>query len=443
MRIIIVGAGAVGGYIAERLSLEGLDVVVIEKNPRRAQEIRDKIDALVITGNGASVAVLAEADPGKAELLIAVSTSDGVNILACHTATQMGVGRTVARVEDPGLKHGLEGLSVDFVIDPVESAAKEITALVSESGVTELIEFGEGRLSLVGGTATHRSPLVGIPLRRARGRLGEFDWLAIAVVRSGVPIVAHGDTTVEEGDHLLLMVLSPNVEGAKAMIGIRNRKIRRVLIIGSTRVAHRTASLIAETGRSLVVIDPDINRCRIVAERHPRALVITGDPTDPEVLGDLAINHDDAVVALTGVDAVNLIGSLVAKALGASTTISRVTRLSYVGLLAGIGVDTTVSTRLAAANSILRFVRPGLVYSVSTFSDTDAEVIELEVSPGSEAVGRTLLQIALPEGALVGGILRGRSAFVPSGITSIMAYDHLIVFTLPSARATVESLFAS
>ena len=443
MRIIIVGAGAVGGYIAERLSLEGQDVVVIEKNPRRAAEIREKIDALVITGNGASTSILAEADPGQAELLLAVSTSDGVNILACHTATRMGVGYTVARVEDPGLKDGLGGLAVDFVIDPVESAAKEITALVSESGVSELIEFGDGKLTLVGGTATRRSPLVGTPLRRARGRLREYDWLAIAVVRNGMTIVAHGDTTVEEGDHLLLMVLSPDVEGAKAMIGIRNRKIRRALIIGSTRVAHRTARLIAETGMSLVVIDPDLNRCRIVAERHPKALVITGDPTDPEVLGDLAINHDDAVVALTGVDSMNLIGSLVAKALGASTAISRVTRLSYVGLLAGIGVDTTVSTRLAAANSILRFVRRGQVHSVTTFSDTDAEVIELEVSPRSEAVGQTLLELPLPTGAVVGGILRGADAFVPSGMTAIRARDHLIIFTLPSAMAAVESLFSS
>ena len=441
MRIIIVGAGAVGGYIAEQLSLEGLDVVVIEKDPRRAEEIRDKIDALVITGNGASANVLAEADPGRAELLLAVSTSDGVNVLACHMANQMGVGRTVARVEDPGLKEGLGGLAVDFVIDPVDSAAKEITALVSESGVSELIEFGKGKLSLIGGKATHGSPLVGTPLKRARGRLTEFDWLAIAVVRNATTIVAHGDTTVEEGDHLLLMVLSPDVEGAKAMIGIRNQKIRRALIIGSTRVAHRTAGLIADTGISLVVIDPDIDRCRTVANRHPKALVIDGDPTDPAVLGDLAINHDDAVIALTGVDSINLIACLVAKALGAPTTISRVTRLSYVGLLAGIGVDTTVSTRLAAANSILRFVRRGHVYSVTTFSDTDAEVIELEVAPGSGSVGRTLQQIPLPTGAVVGGILRGADAFVPSGATSIRPYDHLIIFTLPTARADVASLF--
>ena len=441
MRIIIVGAGAIGGYIAERLSLEGQDVVVVEIDPRRAEEIRERLDALVITGNGASGAILAEAGVDEADLLLAVSASDGANIIACHNATKMGVPRTVARVQDPGLKEGLEDLDVDFVIDPVESAAKQISALVSESGVSELIEFGGGKLALVGGTATSLSPLIGIPLRRASGRFTEFRWLAVAVVRHGITIVAHGHTTVREGDHLLLMVRSHDVDRAKTLMGIHGRKIRRALIIGTTRVARLTADHLVDTGLPIVVVDPDVGRCRAVAERHPSALVIAGDPTDPEVYDDLGIDEHDAVVALTGVDSINLIGSLVAKALGAFTTITRVTRLSYVGLLAGIGVDATVSTRLAAAAQILRFVRRGTVYSVATFSDTDAEAIELEVDPASEAVGRMLLELPLPSGVVIGGILRGDSSIVPSGLTSIRAHDHLIIFTIPATMARVESLF--
>lgn len=443
MHIVIVGAGTVGSYIAERLSMEGQDIIVIEIDPQRAAEIKARLDVLVITGNGASASALAEAEVGRAKLLLAVSTSDGANILACHTASQMGVKRTVARVQDPELREGLDGLDVDFVIDPAASAAREIAALVSESGVSELIEFGEGSLSLVGGTATNLSPLVGRPLKELRGRLQEFGWLAIAVVRNGVTMVAHGDTTVKEGDHLLLMAASENVDRAKDMIGIRDQETRRVLIIGSTRVAHLTADLLAETGLDIVIVDPAADRCQILAEQYPGALVIHGDPTDPAVMGDLNITAEDAVIALTGVDTMNLIGSLVAKALGASTAISRVTRLSYVGLLAGIGLDTTVSIRLAAANSILRFVRRGAIHSVTTFSDTDAEVIELEVDPRSEAVGKTLLDLPLPTGAVVGGILRGDRSFVPSGTTDIKAHDLLIIFTIPEAMAAVESLFSS
>lgn len=441
MRIIIVGAGAVGTFLAERLAGEGQDVVVIETNGRRVDEIRERLDALVITGNGASASVLTEAEAGRSDLLLAVSANDGANLLACHAAKTLGVKRTVARVQDPDLQEGIEGLSVDMVINPVESAAEEIATLVSESGVSELIDFGEGRLSLVGGTATGQSPLVGPPLRTMQNRVNGFGWLAIAVVRDGRTIVARGDTTIQEGDHLLLMVKTEHVDRAKELIGLNKREIRRCLVVGSTRVASQTAQLLLEKGVEVVVIDRDRERSQRMAEENPDALVITGDPTDPEVLSEFDIT-DDAVVALTGEDTTNLIASLVAKALGAPTTISRVTRMSYVGLLAGIGVDTTVSVRLAAANSILRFVRRGTIHSVVTFSDTDAEAVEFEVDSQCEIVGRTLNDIPLPSGAVVGGILREDQTLVPSGATDIRPRDHLIIFSLPSAMAEVESLFS-
>ena len=184
MRIVVVGAGAVGGYIAERLSLEGQDVVIIDIDARRADEIKDRLDALVITGNGASAATLEQAGVGQAELLLAVTASDGANILACHTAKKMGVQRTIARVQDPDLRDGLDGIAVDVVIDPVETAAEEIAALVVESGLTELIEFGDEQLALVGGTVTAGSPLVGVPLKDIP-RNERFNWLAIAAVRNG------------------------------------------------------------------------------------------------------------------------------------------------------------------------------------------------------------------------------------------------------------------
>ena len=443
MRIIIVGAGAVGTHLAERLSLEGQDVVVIESDPQSASELRDRVDALVLTGNGASATVLTEAEVARADLLIAVSSSDGANFLACHTAKKLGVKRTIARVQDPGLREGIEGLEVDVVIDPVESAAREIVALLGETGVSELIEFGGGQLALVGGTATDASPLVGAPLNTLRDKVNGFDWLATAVVRNGRTIAAHGDTTICEDDHLLLMVEHDHIDGAKSLIGIHEHKIRRALILGTTRVASLTASLLADQGLDVVMIDPDPARCRQMAEHHGSVLIVTGDPTDPDVLGELGIDRDDAVVALTDNDATNLIGSLVAKALGASATISRVNRLSYVGLLAGIGVDTTVSVRLAAANSILRFVRRGKIHSVATFDDTDAEAIEIEVDVQSTAIGKTLQELPLPNGAVVGGILRKGEAFVPTGSTDIRPEDHLIIFALPKAMARVEELFSA
>ena len=444
MRVVIVGAGAVGSYLAERLSTEGQDVVLIEVDQRRAAELQDQLDALVLTGNGASQAVLEEADVSRADLLIAVSSNDGANILACHAGSALGVKRTVARVEDPGLRHGLTDLDVDVVIDPGESAANEIQTLLGESGVSELIEFARGQLVLVGGIVQENSRLLssGATLAELRKDMNTFDWVVTAVVRGGRTIVAHGETTIEKGDHVLVMVGDGDLDRAKEMIGLSARKTRRAIVLGTTRVAELTVELLESQGLDVVIIDPDPGRCRVAAEQHDGALVVTGDPTDPALLDELDISEDDAVVALTGSDEVNILANLVAKALGAGTTISRVNRLSYVGLLAGFGIDATVSVRLAAANSILRFVRRGRIHSVATFNDTDAEAIEIEVEPSSKSVGQTLLELPLPQGAVIGGILREGDVFVPTGSTEIRPRDHLIIFALPAALPSVESLFS-
>ncbi|MDX1450305.1 MAG: Trk system potassium transporter TrkA, partial [Acidimicrobiia bacterium] len=387
MRIVIVGAGAVGSYLAERLSTEGQDVVVIEDDPERAAELQERVDALVISGNGASPAVLEEAGVDRAELLIAVSNSDGANVLACHVGAELGVKRTVARVEDPGMRDALVGLEVDFVIDPGEAAAKELLALVHQSGVSEVVEFASGGLVLVGATIPRTSRLIGWPLAELRAKRDDWDWVVAALVRHGETIVAHGDTVIEPDDHVLVMVDAEDVERATELLGVHHRPVRRVVILGSTRLAELTTRIMLEDGYDVIVVDQDPARCRRIAEQHAKALVINDDPTDPAALGSLNLNDRDTVLALTGWDHVNVLGCLVAKALGAATAVARFNRIDYVNLLAGTGIDAAVSSRLIAAGAILRFVRRGRVHSVVTFTDTDAEAIELEVDPRSRAVG--------------------------------------------------------
>lgn len=442
MRIVIVGAGAVGSYLAQRLSTEGQDVVMIESDARRAAQVQEDLDALVIHGNGASPKTLEEAGVRDADLLIAVSNNDGANVMACHAAAEVGAKRTVARVEDPGLREGLAGLNVDVVIDPGETAALELQGLVAQGGVSDLIEFGRGELVLVGGTAQPHAAIVGAQLSDLRKTINAFDWVVAAVVRNGQTIVAHGTTEILPDDHVLMMVTSNHLDDATELMGLRKRRISRIIILGTTRLAALTAGLMIEEGFDVVVIDPDEDRCREIADQYGKALVITGGPMDPRVLGDLGINHRDAVLALTGWDEVNVLGCLVAKALGASTAVSRVNRLELVNLLSDVGIDTVVSSRLAAANAILRFVRRGRIHSVATFKDTDAEAIEIEVDPASEAVGMNLLELPLSEGTVIGGILRAGDAFVPDGQTVISPRDRLILFALPKTIASVERLFS-
>jgi trk/ktr system potassium uptake protein len=443
VRIIIVGAGAVGSYLAGRLSQDGQDVVVVEDNESIAAELQDSIDAMVIQGNGASGVTLEEAGASKSDLLIAVTSSDGANVLACHAAKALGTKMTIARIEDPEIREGSEQLGVDVVIDPSATAADEIVDIVGLGGASELIQFADGKLVMVGGTVTTGAPIAGTPLRQLRVRNAEWGWVIAALVRDGRTIVAHGDTEVSAGDHALIMTTDDNVERAARMIGLKRHDFGRAIIFGGTRLAQLTADKMSAAGLEVVLIDEDNARCQSLADKHPKALVMCGDPTDPDLAASLDLGPDDVAMALTGWDEVNLLACLVAKASGAGMTISRFHRIAYVGLLAGIGIDAAASTRLMAANAILQFVRFGEVERVVTFSDTDAEAIEMEVVEGAEAADRTLFDLKLPVGVIVGGVSRNGTTFVPDGSTVIRAGDHIIFFSLPRDIPESTALFSA
>jgi len=443
MRIIIVGAGAVGSYLAERLSGGGQDVIVIEDDEARAAQLQESIDALVLHGNGASSHMLEEAGAAKCDLLIAVSDSDGANILACHTATQLGTKVTIARIEDGELREGVDLLGVDLVIDPSANAAEELVGIVGLGGASELIPFADGKLVMVGGRVAPNAPITDGPLRQLRMRRAEWGWVVAALVREGRTIVAHGDTEVRPGDHALLMTTDDRVDDATRLLGVKRRHIERAVIMGGTRLAQITADYMARAGLSVVIVDPDDDKCRYLADRHPSALVICGDPTDPEVMSELDLGPKDVVMGLTGWDEVNLLGCLVAKASGAGMAISRFNRIAYVGLLSGLGIDAAVSQRLMAASAILRFVREGQVEQVATFSDTDAEAIEIEVAQGAEAADKSLFELDLPLGVIIGGISRDSTTFVPDGSTVVRPGDHIIFFALPRDIAESAALFTA
>ena len=439
--MIIIGAGAVGSYLAERLSAEGQDVVVIEDDESRAMELQDRIDALVVVGNGASGHTLQTAGAEKADLLIAVSNSDGANVLACHAGKEMGVAMTIARIEDPEIREGADRLGVDVVIDPSATAAEELVDIVGFGGASEMIQFAEGKLVMVGGRVAANAPITRGPLGVLRPRSAEWGWVVAALVRHGQTIVAHGDTVVRPGDHALLMTTGDNVDHATKLIGVKRRHIDRAVILGGTRLAELAARAMLGAGIDVVLVDEDSSKAAKLASKYPKVLVINDDPTDPEVLGELDLGDKDVAIGLTGWDEVNLLACLVAKASGAGMVIARFNRIPYVGLLSGVGIDAAVSSRLMAASAILRFVRHGKIEQVATFSDTDAEAIEIEVAATSEAVDKTLLDLRLPVGVIIGGVSRNGTTFVPDGSTVIKAGDHIIFFSLSKDIKESTALF--
>ncbi len=396
---------------------------------------------MVIVGNGASPSVLARAGADRADLILAVSDADGANVMACHSAKELGAQRTVARVEDPDLREVSPGLGVDMAIDARASAAAEVVALVQYPGASDFSRFAGGRLVLVGGRIRPASAAAGrrvVDLRRETG----FEWVLAAAIREGVTLIGSGDVTLRPGDHVLVMVAAEDARKATDLIGITRPPVRRVIVLGGARIAEMAASaVIEETGFQVLIVEADERRCAQMA-RGSRALVLHGDPTDPEVLSGLDIGTGDVVAAMSGWDEVNLMGSMVARAVGAETVICRFGRRALAGLLKDVvGIDAVVSSRIAAANAILQFVRRDRILSVATFKDTDAEALELVVSPQSPAVGQTLAEIGSHPGAVVCGVISDGRAVIPHGDTSIHAGDHLVVLAQRERIDDVEAAF--
>lgn len=435
-----MGAGAIGSHLAGRLSSEGQDVVVIESDETRAGELQQTLDALVITGNGASQDTLREARAGETGLLIAVSNSDGANVLACHNAHELGVDRTIARVEDPSLRTGLRELGVDVVIDPEASAAKELLRLARRGGVSEMDEFADGRLVLVGGTVEPGALLDGSRLSEDHGNIRGADWAVVAVERAGEMRVLRRDTAVEAGDRVFVMTTAEGLDRSMRLIGLRERRLERAFVVGSTRLAELAVEQLVDGGYEVVVVDHEAARARRMAQRHQQALVLRGDPTDPMVLSEQHIGATDALFALTGWDEVNVMSCLVGRALGVGLTAAHFHRLDHLELLDGVGIDATVSGRLAAANEILGYVRGEHVHVVASIKHAEAEALEVEVATDAKAVGSALHELDLPEGSVIGGIVRAGEASVPERGTVIEAGDHLVVFCVPAAISKVERL---
>jgi trk system potassium uptake protein TrkA len=440
VRVVIVGAGHDGSYLAERLVAEGQEVVVVEVDEDKAARIQERLDVLMVHGNGASPTVLRRAGVDQAGLFLAVTNNDGANVLACRVAKSLGVRRTVARVEDPDLREVSPGMGVDVVVDARISTARQAAMLAQHAGVTEYADFAGGRLSLVAGVVTAGSPADGHSVLDLRQRVsGKWHFIVAAVVRGDETRIARGETHIEAGDHVVVMVEQGHVEDAIAMFGIDVEAVSRVIILGGTRIAEMTAEILLDAGYEVLIVEADPERAALMARRC-RAWILQAEPTDADFLTSLRLGRGDVVVGLSGLDEKNLMGCLVAGAVGAPKTIARFGHRSVAGLLRNVGIDATLSSRVAVANMILQFVRRDRILSVATVKDTDAEALEIEIGADSPSAGVALVDLNLPRDAVLGGVARGDHVIVPRGDTVLTAGDHVVIFAKSEAIDAVEKL---
>lgn len=446
MRVIIVGAGEVGYHLAERLSQENQDVVVVDTDPERAERASELLDVMTVVGNGASIPVLEEAGVRNARILLAVTSQDEVNLISCLAASRMGVDYTIARISNldyyaRGSVLSRERLGIDLMINPEREAARETFQLLQSAAATDVANFAEGQVQLIGLVVREGAPVCGKSLARLGEVYRDYRYVVVAIVRDGETRIPDGDSTIEAGDQIYMLSPSTEVASIPPLAGYEPFQLKRVMIAGGSAEGQFLAEILEEQGVECTVLDHDRRRCLELAEALPRSLVLHADATDLELLDMEGVSGIDGFVAATGHDETNLLSSLLAKAVGAHKVVSLIEKFDYLPLVPRVGLDAAVSPRMSAVNAILRYVRRGRVMTVATLKGIEAEAIEFRVADDSPIANRLIAELSFPSGAVIGTIIRGSVIIIPRGTDRVLAGDEVIVFALPEAVPEIEKFF--
>ncbi len=438
MRIVIVGDGKVGFTLTERLASEGHDIVVIDNNLRTLTALSNALDVITVLGNGASYRVQQEANVGDSDLLIAVTSMDEINMICCLLAKKLGVKHTIARVRNPDYAEQLillkDELGLSMAVNPELAAASEIARLLRFPSAIRIETFARGRVELVEYRVPEDSALVNMPLYRMGGYL-KVHMLVCAVRRGDDVFIPSGDFVLKAGDHI--HITTPHVETASFFkkLGIIHHRIKDVIIIGGGRVAFYLARQMLEMGAQVKIIENDEARAQDLCERLPKAMIIHGDGTDPDLLAEEGIDQADAFVALTGMDEENILLSLYAHKRTEGKVITKVDRLSFLSVLGDLGLESLISPKAITANSIVSFVRAlqnslgSNVETLHRLMDGRIEGLEFRIRENAAHLGKPIKELPLKPDLLIGCIVRKGVTIIPAGNDTIEVGDSVVVIT--------------
>ena len=431
MRIVIVGAGKLGYSIAELLANEEFDVVLVDQDETRLEAAKNTLDVLTVTANGASPITMNDPDIRSADILIAVTAGDEVNMVACILAKKHGITHTVARIRDMQfLSEAKEYLKANFDIDlmlnPELITAREVYRILMTPAALDVEDFASGKVRLFETKVTRHSPLANIPLKDLEMPKAI---LAGMIFRDHRMIIPHGDDCLLPHDNAYFIGDPKEIEKFSETFVQRDaRKLEHVMIIGAGRTGRFLAKMLDEADVAVKIIDTNRERSRLAAEALENGLAICGDGTDIDLLMEEGVADADAVVCLTEDDKLNLMLALLAKHLGAKKTVVRVARGEYVDLMEKVGVDIVLPTRLLSASEVLAFARRGGVVSVSLLEGAKAEAVEVIVQEGAPVAGIPLMKAHLPRECLVCAYVRGDEAVIPNGASVLLPGDRTILF---------------
>ncbi len=447
MHVLIVGAGAVGFQLAEKLSEQGQDVVVIEADEERAAYVGDVLDCMVVHGNGASVPVLKKASISKADVVLAVTSKDEVNLISSLAASRLGTRLIVARISSPEYYErsdvlSREQLGINVMVNPERESAWETFQLLSSVAATDLVKFADGRVLLLGLRVREGAPVAGKTLFELDKELTDRRYTTVAIVRDGITEIPTGASRIEVDDQIFLLSLSSDLSAISRLAGYDDFVLRRVMIAGGSAEAYYLARHLESHEIGATIVDIDRRRCVELAEALPKALVLNGDATDIELLEAEGVGSVDGFLASTGHDETNMLSALLAKSIGAKKVVSLVNRIDYMPLVTKVGIDAAVSPRLSTVNAIMTYLKGRNFQRIAALKGTGAEAMEINVGTDSRVAGQTLARKNFPKSSVVGAIIRNDAVIMPRGSDAILPGDRVIVVALPDAIPAVERLLA-
>ncbi len=447
MRVVVIGAGEVGFDIARMLALEQHDVVVVDLDERALESARERLDVMTVQGSATSADVLEEAMIRRANMLIAVTAVDEVNIIACMLGKRLGAGTTIARVRTDAISTSKSILKaadfgIDLVIHPEESAAAEVVRLIRRASASDVIPFANGKLNLVGMRLEPNSPAIGRTLREIAQEGSAYTFRLMAIGRGIRTILPRGDEKLRANDQVFVLAQPKEIPHVARLMGKTERRIQNVMILGGTAVGARVAQhLIDSKFKRIKLIEPNRERAETLAEELKDVLVIHGEATDIDLLAIEGLGEMDAFVAVTDEEESNLVTCLLAKHLGVQKTVALLSKPAYIPISQSIGLDAAVSKKLAVSREVMRFLRRKHVFAVATVQGLDAEILEIEAKPRSQVTRAPLKDLTLPKGMLVGAVMDQKSVRVATGETLVQPGDRAIVFVMPGSIADVERYF--
>ena len=450
MKILILGAGQVGSTVAENLVSEANDITVVDLDPGKLRLLQDRFDLRTLTGNASHPSILEQAGIADTDLLLAVTQSDEVNLVACklaaslyNTPTRIARIRSADYLEHPAI-FSADNFSVDFSICPEQILTDYISKLIEFPEALQVLEFANGLVSLVAVKAFEGGPLVGNPLHCIKNHLPQIEVRVAAIFRQDRPIIPEGETVIEAGDEVFFIAATRNIRTILNELRRMDKPAKRVMIVGGGNIGLRLA-LSLEQDYQVKLIDNNKKSCERLAGELAHTLVLHGDGTDEKLLASEHVADVDVFCALTNDDENNIMSALLAKRGGAHKVVSLINRNAYVDLVQGGQIDIALSPAYVTIGSLLAYVRQGDVAAVHSLRRGAAEALEL-VAHGdresSRVVGRRIDEIDLPKGATIGAMVRGEQVIMGHRDVVIEADDHVIVFVINKQMIRkVEKLF--